>query len=141
MAVKDLKSKARATFQTISPSTINQYQGLYLHRSERDTFKFYVSVNSKTAILANGNKSAQERIYPIDSVHFINKTSSNKCSFKFSAEGSIVGLVGNSGVNRVKYASKISPEATPEYMNDLKERYVYDNYDVYSRRRNLRIDS
>jgi len=130
-AKKDLKSKARATFQKISQNSINQYQGLYIHTSETDTSKFYVSVKDEIAILANINKSAQERIYPIDSVHFINKTSNNKYSFRFSADGRILGFIGKSGVSGVKYATKISPEATPEYMNDLKERYVYGTYEVY----------
>ncbi len=136
IATKDLKNKALEAFQTISHNTINQYQGHYFHATETDTFNYYISVKDEVALLAYANKLQQKQIYPIDSVHYINSTSSSEYSFQFGNEEKVVGIMAKSGTNPDKYFTKVSPIPGPMYMNNLKDKYSYHSFVCHPSYRN-----
>ena len=55
----------------------------------------------------------------------------DKYSFQFSADGKVVGLIAQSDTYNDKNFTKAAPKANPEYMNDLKDRYVFGIKEAY----------
>ncbi|NQY66800.1 MAG: serine hydrolase, partial [Flavobacteriales bacterium] len=132
LVTKGLEENSKTFLRDAAKNTLDQYQGSYIHISETDTLNFYISIKDEVALLAHVDKLLQEQIYAIDSDNFTNWSYSNKYSFRFGEDGSVIGVTAKSDDKPEKYFVKEAPIPTPGFMHKLRDKYSYSSYEAYT---------